>query len=84
MVRLRVPEYEAEYERRGWKFFPTIGRLYFSDRACNELGWRPRYDFNHVIACLRKDGDPRSPLARLVGSEGYHGPVFADEPYPVE
>lgn len=84
VVRCRVPEYEAEYQLRGWKMFPTIGRVYVNDRARNELGWRPRYDFSHLIKCLREGKDLRSPLAREIGSKGYHAEVFSDGPYPVE
>ena len=84
VVRERVPDYEAEYERRRWKMFPSIGRVYVNERARNELGWRPRYDFNYIISRLRADDDPRSPLARLVGSKGYHAELFSDGPYPVE
>jgi UDP-glucose 4-epimerase len=83
VVRERVPEYEAEYARRGWKMFPSIGRLYVSERARKELGWRPRYDFQYVISRLRADTDIRSPLARLVGSKGYHAEQFSEGPYPV-
>jgi UDP-glucose 4-epimerase len=84
VVRQRVPEYEAEYERRRWKLFPSIDRVYVNERARNELGWLPRYDFNFVIDQLKAGDDLRSPLARLVGSKGYHAQVFADGPYPVE
>jgi UDP-glucose 4-epimerase len=84
VVRERVPNYEAEYERRGWKMFPSIERVYVNKRARNELGWRPRYDFNYIISRLRAGDDPRSPLARLVGSKGYHTELFSDGPYPVE
>jgi UDP-glucose 4-epimerase len=84
IVQQCVPEYEAEYERRRWKLFPSIDRVYVNERARNELGWLPRYDFNFVIDRLKAGDDLRSPLARLVGSKGYHGQVFADGPYPVE
>lgn len=84
VVRRRVPSYQAEYERRGWKMFPSIGRVYVNDRARNELGWQPRYDFNHIIDRLAARDSPRSLLAQLVGSKGYHGEVFSDGPYPVE
>jgi UDP-glucose 4-epimerase len=83
-VRRRVPDYEAEYERRGWKMFPRIGRVYVNDRARNELGWQPRHDFGHIIGRLRAGDDPRSPLARLIKSKGYHAEAFPDGPYPVE
>jgi len=84
VVRERVPEYEAKYERRGWRMFPSIGRVYVNERARTELGWRPRYDFRHIIHRLRAGEDFRSPLAQLVGSKGYHAEVFSEGPYPVE
>jgi len=84
VVRLRVPGYEAEYERRNWKMLPSIGRVYVNDRARTELGWRPQYDFSFIIDRLRAGQDIRSPLAQVIGSKGYHAEVFSDGPYPVE
>jgi nucleoside-diphosphate-sugar epimerase len=84
VVRQHVPDYEAEYERRGWKMFPRIGRVYVNERARNELGWQPQYDFAFLINRLREGDDIRSPLARAVGSKGYHAAMFAEGPYPVE
>lgn len=84
VVRKHVPEYEAEYLRRHWKLFPSIGRVYVNERARNELGWRPRYDFRSVIGHLKSNTDFRSPLARSVGSKGYHAENFSQGPYPVE
>ena len=84
VVRRRVPEYEVEYTRRSWKMFPSIDRVYVNDRARKDLGWHPRYDFSYVIDCLRAGIDPRSPLARAVGSKGYHARSFAAGPYPVK
>jgi nucleoside-diphosphate-sugar epimerase len=84
VVRRRVPSYEVEYERRGWKMFPSIGRVYVNERARNELGWHPRYDFDHIISLLRAGDEMRSPLARLIGSKGYHARSFSDGPYPVK
>jgi hypothetical protein len=63
---------------------PSIDRVYVSTRACAELGWQPRYDFAFVIDRLRRGEDMRSPLARRIGSKGYHAEVFAEGPYPVE
>ncbi len=83
VVRQRVPQYQAEYDRRGWKMFPSIGRVYVNDRARNELGWQPRYDFKYLIDRLIAGDDPRSPLARIIGSKGYHATEFAEGPYPV-
>jgi UDP-glucose 4-epimerase len=84
VLKRRVPEYESEYERRGWKMFPGIDRVYVNERARVELRWRPRYDFRYVVDRLRAGDDPRSPLARAVGSKGYHSSKFAEGPYPVE
>jgi nucleoside-diphosphate-sugar epimerase len=80
----RVPGYEAEYARRGWKMVPGIDRVYVNERARNELGWQPRYDFKFIIDRLRAGDSMRSPLARLVGSKGYHAETFAEGTYPVE
>jgi UDP-glucose 4-epimerase len=84
VARRRVPEYEFEYARRGWKMFPNIDRVYVNDRARKDLGWCPRYDFSYVIDCLRAGVDTRSPLSRAIGSKGYHARKFAGRPYPVE
>jgi UDP-glucose 4-epimerase len=84
VVRQRVPDYQDEYDRRQWKMLAGIDRVYVNQRAREELGWRPRYDFNSVIERLKAGDDMRSPLARLVGSKGYHAQVFTDGPYPVE
>lgn len=84
VVRRRIPEYEAEYARRGWRMFPGIDRVYVNERARNDLGWKPRYDFRYVLDKLKAGADPRSPLAREVGSKGYHSETFAEGPFPVE
>jgi UDP-glucose 4-epimerase len=80
VVRRRVPDYEAEYARRGWKMFPSIERVYVNERARQDLGWQPRYDFRHVLDSLKAGSDPRSPLARAVGSKGYHAHKFLERP----
>jgi nucleoside-diphosphate-sugar epimerase len=83
VLKRRVPDYEPEYARRGWKMFPGIDRVYVNDRARNELGWHPRYDFGYVLDSLRAGADPRSLLSRVVGSKGYHTGKYAEGPYPV-
>jgi UDP-glucose 4-epimerase len=83
VVRRRVPEYEEEYARRGWKMFPGIDRVYVNDRARQELDWRPKYDFRRVLSCLSAGQDPRSNLACAVGSKGYHDRSFTEGPYPI-
>jgi nucleoside-diphosphate-sugar epimerase len=83
VVRRRVPDYEEEYARRGWRMLPSIDRVYVNDRARRELGWCPRYDFRYVLNLLKSGVDIRSPLGQAVGSKGYHAHRFADGPYPV-
>jgi len=83
VVQRRVPDYPAEYERRSWKMFPSIGRVYVNARARQELGWQPRYDFAGIIRRLRAGEGLRSNLAQVVGSKGYHARVFSEGPYPV-
>jgi UDP-glucose 4-epimerase len=83
VVRRYAPGYEAEYRRRGWSMVPTIDRVYVNELARTRLGWQPRYDFNSILRRLRADEDFLSPLARAVGSKGYHAEVFTEGPYPV-
>ena len=71
-VQELFPEYEDEYSRRVWKMLPSIDRVYVNDRARRELGWKPRFDFPYILDRLKSGEDIKSPLARLVGSKGYH------------
>ncbi|WP_274629502.1 NAD-dependent epimerase/dehydratase family protein [Arvimicrobium flavum] len=77
------PGSSALYAARGWTMFSSIDRVYVNARARQDLGWAPRYDFGHALQCLRQGRDFRSPLAREVGSKGYHQETFAEGPYPV-
>jgi len=72
VLAMRIPGYEAEYRKRGWRMFPSIDRVYVNERARTELNWQPRYDFAYILDRLRAQEDPRSPLARAVGYKGYH------------
>ncbi len=71
-VARRFPDFEEEYARRGWRMFPSIERVYVNERARKDLGWRPRYDFRYVLDRHKAGADMRSPLARVIGSKGYH------------
>jgi UDP-glucose 4-epimerase len=82
VVRQRVPDYEHAYAAHGWRMFPTIDRVYVNDKARRELGWKPRYDFAHVLGRISAGDDFRSPLAQAIGSKSYHDVVFEDGPYP--
>ena len=83
VVRELYPECADLYAARGWRLFSEIDRVYVNGRARRALGWRPQFDFAHVLSCLRDGRDVRSPLARDVGAKGYHAMVFDDGPYPV-
>ena len=83
-VRERFPECEALFAERGWKLFPRLDRVYVNQRARNELGWNPHYDFRHVLDSLAANREFRSPLSLEIGAKGYHDRSFAEGPYPVE
>jgi hypothetical protein len=61
--------------------FPSLGRVYDNTLARRELAWRPRHDFTSIIERLEAGGDPRSSLARYIGSKGYHAGIFAEGPH---
>jgi len=82
VVRRLVPEYEAVYAKSGWNMLASIDRVYVNERARKELGWQPRHDFKSLIARLRRGDDVKSPLAKLIGSKGYHTDTVAA--YPTE
>jgi UDP-glucose 4-epimerase len=84
LIRARFPESEALFAARGWRFFPSIDRVYVNRLARETLGWQPRYDFRHLLDHLARGLDFRSDLARAVGSKGYHEQAVAEGPYPVE
>lgn len=83
VVERYFPDYTAEYDRRGWKMFPRIERVYDNARAREALGWQPRYDFRKILGLLKEGRSYRSELARVVGSKGYHDESFEAGPYPV-
>lgn len=83
VLRRLFPAYEELYARLGWRMFPRLDRVYVNTLARRELGWAPRHDFRHVLDCLARGEDFRSPLARAVGIKGYHGDAFTDGLYPV-
>lgn len=83
VVRELYPDCAQLFAARTWRLFPAIDRVYVNERARRELGWRPEFDFAHVLRSLRAGTDFRSTLARAIGSKGYHDTVFGDGPYPV-
>jgi UDP-glucose 4-epimerase len=83
VVQGLFPDCAELYAAHGWTLFPTIDRIYVNHAATAHLGWRPKYDFRHVLDSLRAGEDFRSPMAREIGSKGYHETIFEDGPYPV-
>jgi len=83
VVNRLFPECAALFAERDWRLFPQIDRVYVNQLAMAELGWRPKYDFQHVLERLRAGQDFRSPLARAIGAKGYHDVAFEEGPYPV-
>jgi len=84
IVQNIYPEFEQIYAAKHWKMFPKIGRVYVNEKARIELGWQPKYDFQYVLDCLRKDQDFRSPITHQIGRKGYHKETFEDGPFPIE
>jgi UDP-glucose 4-epimerase len=82
VVERLYPGSAALYAKNGWRMLADFDRVYDNRAARAALGWRPRYDFAHVLDCLREGRDFRSELARQIGSKGYHDETFADGPYP--
>jgi nucleoside-diphosphate-sugar epimerase len=72
VVHRLFPDYEEIYAQRGWRMLPSIDRVYVNDRAREQLGWTPTYDFRRALDRLAAGEDPRSPLAVAVGAKGYH------------
>lgn len=83
-MRELYPDCVQLYAARGWRLFPAIDRVYVNERARRELGWRPEFDFAHVLRSLHDGRDFRSALAREIGSKGYHEAEFDDGLYPVD
>lgn len=77
------PDAEPEYKRRNWKLPTEISRVYSNQRARDELGWEPAYDYRSNLDRLKCDESLFSPLATQIGHKGYHEEVFEEGPYPV-
>jgi len=76
VVRERASGWEDEYRRRGWRMAASIDRVYDNALARRELGWRPKWDFEAIIARLKETGDIRGPMAKAIGEKGYHAGRF--------
>ena len=83
VIANKFPRFREIYQSYNWRMFPTIPRVYVNEKARKELGWLPKYDFQHVLDCLSTGKDFRSPLALSIGIKGYHDQEFKEGPYPV-
>ncbi len=83
VVQKHVPEYAAEYQRRGWHMLPELDRVYVNQKAREELGWQPKYDFRTVIGGLQQGAGIQSLMAQLVGIKGYHADAYRNGSYPL-
>ncbi len=68
----RAQGWQDEYARRGWRMAASIDRVYDNALARAALGWRPKWDFQAVVARLAETGDLRGPTAKVIGEKGYH------------
>ncbi|MEM6631194.1 MAG: NAD(P)-dependent oxidoreductase [Bacteroidota bacterium] len=83
VVERLFPEYREIYQKLGWKMFPRIDRVYVNEKARQDLGWNPTYDFSFVLEQVKAHKDFLSPIARQVGTKPYHKEIFSEGPYPV-
>ncbi|KAL1853133.1 hypothetical protein VTK73DRAFT_9084 [Phialemonium thermophilum] len=67
-----LPDCEAVFAKKGWRFLSRIDRVYDSSKAARELDWRPQYTFERAIRKLAAGEEWRSALAIRVGRRGYH------------
>jgi UDP-glucose 4-epimerase len=77
------PDYLKVYTWLGWRMFPGIDRVYANEKARQELGWQPRYDFRYILERLKSGEGVKSPMAKIIGAKGYHAEGFSEGPYPV-
>lgn len=80
----RYVAFDKEFERRGWKMFSSIDRVYVNDAARRDLQWRPKVDFETAIARLAAGEPPFSDMTSNVGVKGYHDEDFEGGPFPVD
>jgi UDP-glucose 4-epimerase len=52
VLHQRAPALVEAFARRGWPLPTRIDRVYCSERITRELGWRPRYGYEEVLALL--------------------------------
>lgn len=84
VVASYFPNFQEVYDKLNWKMFERFDRVYDNSRARTELGWKPKYDFAHVLELLRTTQKfPKPEVTRFVGVKGYHDQKFENGPFPV-
>lgn len=84
VVSKYFPDYQEIYDKLNWKMFEKFDRVYDNSRARNDLGWKPVFDFGHILEALRTTNKfPKPEVTQFVGVKGYHDQVFEDGPFPV-
>jgi UDP-glucose 4-epimerase len=72
VVRRLFPHVDEVYGRPGWRLPAALDRVYVNARARTDLGLAPEHSFRSALDALAAGEDPRSALAREVGTKGYH------------
>jgi nucleoside-diphosphate-sugar epimerase len=66
VIRRKVPDLAAEFDRRGWSLPRSIDRVYDSSRAKNGLGWQSLFSFDEVLAQMdRRSREVLPPGSRI-------------------
>lgn len=66
VIRLRAPALAEEFDLRGWPLPASIDRVYHPGLAMRELGWKPRFGFEEVLAQMdRRSLEVLPPSARV-------------------
>jgi len=55
VIHARVPELATAFEARGWDLPRSIDRVYDASAAQHQLGWRPRWGWEEVLAQEARD-----------------------------
>lgn len=83
VVAKYYPDFIELYQKQNWTMHKSIDRVYSNNKALEELGWEPKFDFGKILDAIRMNKKYGSELARQLGKKGYHSDVFEDGPYPV-
>ncbi|KAK4189053.1 hypothetical protein QBC35DRAFT_450670 [Podospora australis] len=67
-----MPGAREVFEKKGWVWPDRVDRVYDSNSAVEELGWKAEYTFGNAIKRLREGREWRSELTFRVGRLGYH------------